>query len=99
MKIHNEIDKLLVEFDEMGFAPTNLCDDPEGTAKLWKSKLIYELGLLLDEYAAIRNKAIEEFAGKCKERINADYVNGMLNNHRGHLTEYDVDDLLKGQEQ
>lgn len=99
MKIHNEINKLLVEFDEMGFAPTNLCDDPEGTAKLWKSKLIYELGLLLDEHAAIRKKAIEEFAGRCKERINADYVNGMLNNHRGHLTEYDVDDLLKGQKQ
>lgn len=90
-----EIENLLTEFDKMGFAPTNVCDNPEGRAKLWKSALVYELGLLLDEYAEIRQKAVEEFAEKCKERINADYVNGMLNNHRGHLTEYDIDELIK----
>lgn len=89
------IDYLLTEFDKMGFALTNVCDDPEGKAKLWKSALVYEIELLLDEHAAIRKKAVEEFAEKCKERINADYVNGMLNNHRGHLTEYDVDELIK----
>lgn len=89
------IDDLLIEFDEMDFAPTNLCDDPEGKAKLWKSALVYEIGLLLDEHAVLRKKAVEEFAEKCKERINADYVNGMLNNHRGHLTEYDIDELVK----
>lgn len=91
----HEIEYLLIEFDEMGFAPTNVCDNPERKAKLWKSALVYELGLLLDEHAAIRKKAVEEFAEKCKERINADYVNGMLNNHRGHLTEYDIDELIK----
>lgn len=42
-----------------------------------------------------KKKAVEEFAEKCKERINADYVNGMLNNHRGYLSEYDVDELIK----
>lgn len=89
------IDDLLTEFDEMDYAPTNLCDDPEGEAKLWKSALVYELGLLLDEHAAIRGRAVKEFAEKCKERINADYVNGMLNNHKGHLTEYDIDELIK----
>lgn len=91
----HEIEYLLTEFDEMGFAPTNVCDNPERKAKLWKSALVYELGLLLDEYAEIKQKAVEEFAEKCKERINADYVNGMLNNHRGHLTEYDIDELIK----
>lgn len=89
------IDYLLTEFDEMGFAPTNLCDNPEGKAKLWKSALVYEIGLLLDEHVAVRKKAIEKFAEKCRERIDADYVNGMLNNHRGHLTEYDIDELIK----
>lgn len=93
--MNQAIDKLLIEFDKMGFAPTNVCDNPEGRAKLWKSALVYELGLLLDEYAEIKQKAVEEFAEKCKERINADYVNGMLNNHRGHLTEYDIDELIK----
>lgn len=42
-----------------------------------------------------KKNAVKEFAEKCKERINADYVNGMLNNHRGHLTEYDIDELIK----
>lgn len=93
--MNQAIDNLLIEFDKMGFAPTNVCDDPEGKAKTWKSALVYEIELLLDEYAAIRKKAVEEFAEKCKERINADYVNGMLNNHRGHLTEYDIDELIK----
>ena len=30
--MNQAIDNLLIEFDEMGFAPTNLCDDPEGKA-------------------------------------------------------------------
>ncbi len=42
-----------------------------------------------------KRNAVEEFAKKCKERINADYVNGCLNNHKGHLTEYDIDEFVK----
>ena len=67
----HEIDYLLTEFDEMGFVPTSLCDNPEGKAKLWKSALVYEIGLLLDEYAAIKEKAVKEFAGKIKAKLNA----------------------------
>lgn len=93
--MNQTINDLLTEFDKMGFAPTNVCDNPERKAKLWKSALVYEIELLLDEHAAIRKKTVEEFAEKCKERINADYVNGMLNNHRGHLTEYGIDELIK----
>lgn len=39
--------------------------------------------------------AVREFAGKLKARINADYVNGSLNNHKGYLTEYDINEELK----
>ena len=60
----HEIDYLLTEFDEMGFVPTSLCDNPEGKAKLWKSALVYEIGLLLNEYAAIKEKAVKEFSEK-----------------------------------
>lgn len=67
----HEIDYLLTEFDEMGFVPTSLCDNPEGKAKLWKSALVYEIGLLLNEYAAIKEKAVKEFAGKIKAKLNA----------------------------
>lgn len=67
--MNQTIDNLLIEFDEMGFAPTNVCDDPEGKAKLWKSALVYEIGLLLDEHAAIRKKTVEEFAEKLKAKV------------------------------
>ena len=39
--------------------------------------------------------AVREFAEKLKARINADYVNGSLNNHKGYLTEYDINEELK----
>lgn len=42
-----------------------------------------------------KKNAVKEFAKKGKDRINADYVNGCLNNHKGYLTEYDIDELLK----
>lgn len=42
-----------------------------------------------------RKQAVKEFAKKLKERITADYVNGCLNNHKGHITEWDIDELLK----
>ena len=50
---------------------------------------------LLEYIKKEKRNAVKEFAKKCKERINADYVNGCLNNHKGHLTEYDIDELIK----
>jgi hypothetical protein len=67
--MNQTINDLLTEFDKMGFAPTNVCDNPERKAKLWKSALVYELGLLLDEHAAIRKKEVEEFAEKLKAKV------------------------------
>ena len=85
----HEIDYLLTEFDEMGFVPTSLCDNPEGKAKLWKSALVYEIGLLLDEYAAIKEKAVKEFAGKIKAK-------SYVNNYCREVVEIDkIDELLK----
>lgn len=94
----HEIDYLLTEFDEMGFAPTNVCDNPERKAKLWKSALVYEIELLLDEYAAIRKKAIEEFAKKLQKELPCrDYTfNGIT--YSMVLTsniKYVIDKLLK----
>ena len=78
----HEIDYLLTEFDEMGFAPTSLCDNPEGKAKLWKSALVYEIGLLLDEYAAIKDKAVKEFADIIK-----DYINNKVEDEYGDMSD------------
>lgn len=53
---------LLIEFDEMGFAPTTVCADPEGFAVRWKEQLMKEIEVLKSENAALRErleKAVE----------------------------------------
>ncbi len=60
------LDDLLTEFDEADYCPTNLCDDPEREAKIWKENLMYELDLILDEKAAIERRAVEKFAERLK---------------------------------
>ena len=37
------IEDLLIEFDEMGFAPTTLCENPEKYAVEWKKRLVAEI--------------------------------------------------------
>ena len=37
---------LLIEFDEMGFAPTTVCEEPEGYAIKWKELLLEEIKAL-----------------------------------------------------
>ena len=41
--MNKEIIDLLAEFDEMGYAPTTLCENPGQEAKTWKAELICEL--------------------------------------------------------
>lgn len=43
------IQSLLQDFDEMGYAPTTLCENPEEEAKQWKQNIFVEVNLLLDE--------------------------------------------------
>ncbi len=62
---------LLVEFDEMGLAPTIPCEDIEGAAKAWREKLIKEIEALEAENAAIRAAAeymIKESGTDCCAR-------------------------------
>ena len=64
------IDDLLIEFDEMDYAPMNLSGgDPVKEAIAWKDRLRYELDLLLDEKSAIERRAVEEFAEKLKKVV------------------------------
>ena len=63
------IDDLLIEFDEMDYAPTNLCEDPVKEAIAWKNRLRDELDLLLDEKNTIERRAVEEFAEKLKKVV------------------------------
>lgn len=62
---------LLIEFDEMGFAPTSPCGDPELCAKEWKNRVREAFKALETENAALReriDKAVEVLE-KLKEEI------------------------------
>lgn len=72
------IDDLLIEFDEMSYAPTNLCEDPEKEAIAWKDRLRHELDLLLDEKSAIERRAVEAFVGKFKEKAQKGAHNDLI---------------------
>lgn len=64
MKDHKEqyIDSLFIAFDEMGFAPTTVCPDPEKYAIEWRENVRAEIKRLENENAALRerlDKAVE----------------------------------------
>lgn len=43
------IDELLIDFDEMGFVPTTLCENPDEYAIAWKKQLVAEIERLKAE--------------------------------------------------
>lgn len=43
------IDELLIDFDEMGFVPTTLCENPDEYARDWKKQLLVEIKRLKSE--------------------------------------------------
>ena len=55
--MNKEIIDLLAEFDEMGYAPTTLCQNPEQEAKTWKAQMICEIKRLDD---IIKNNLVRE---------------------------------------
>lgn len=65
-----KIQNLCIEFDEMGYEPTTLCENPKQTAKKWKSDLMYEIGLFLDEAMGIKARYNELKAEN--ERLKAE---------------------------
>ena len=63
---------LLIEFDEMGFAPTTVCADPEEFAVRWKEQVLKEIKLLEVENDALRQgkkAAVEDVAERIKTGI------------------------------
>ena len=43
------IDELLIDFDEMGFVPTTICENPDEYARDWKKQLLVEIKRLKAE--------------------------------------------------
>lgn len=49
------IEDLLIDFDEMGFAPTPICGiNPEEYAHKWKSELVSEIERLQEDYSKLQ---------------------------------------------
>ena len=88
------IDDLLIEFDEMDYCPTSLCDgDPVKEAIAWKDRLRHELDLLLDEKSAIEHRAVEEFVEKLKEKALSHCK--IINCYELTFIEETINELLK----
>ena len=55
------IDELLIDFDEMGFVPTTLCENPDEYAQDWKKQLLVEIARLEKENACLLKACEEQF--------------------------------------
>lgn len=51
------IDELLIDFDEMGFVPTTLCENPDEYARDWKKQLLVEIKRLKAELKQLQTNA------------------------------------------
>lgn len=61
---------LLIDFDEMGFAPTTACPNPDKYACEWKEKLVSEISCLQEQLeAAIAGQETLQKALADKDRI------------------------------
>ena len=77
------IDELLIDFDEMGFVPTTLCENPDEYARDWKKQLLVEIKrlkaenkqlktecALLDDELRIARQDTIDVLNKVKEKLN-----------------------------
>lgn len=84
---------LLIDFDEMGFAPTTACPNPDKYACEWKEKLIAEINCLQEQLEAAANgqetlqKALAE-KGREVAELNSD-LKLLKNNHEHLKTNFD----------
>lgn len=68
----NRLLDLLIEFDEMGYAPAPPCGDPERCAEEWKNRVLEEFRALEAENAELRGRIdrAKEALSAIKEEIS-----------------------------
>lgn len=69
------IEDLLIDFDEMGFAPTTLCENPDEYAREWKKQLVVEIERLKEENDYLK-RTDEERYKEAEDNIRAWIANG-----------------------
>ena len=95
------IDELLIDFDEMGFVPTTLCENPDEYARDWRKQLLVEIKrlksenkqlktecALLDNELRIARQETIDVMNKVKEKLN--------NTPNGWAYTTYIDELIKG---
>ena len=60
---------LFVEFDEMGFAPTTTCPNPEEYARDWKMAMLNKIHRLQNENERLTRELDEEYALRLKHQF------------------------------
>lgn len=68
------LDLLMIEFDEMGFAPTTVCEDAEGLAVKWKEQVENEIGRLEAKITTLWHKADEAKTDAIMQKNRADML-------------------------
>lgn len=96
------IDELLIDFDEMGFVPTTLCENPDEYARDWRKQLLVEIKRLKSENKQLKTECAlldDELRIARQETINVlNKVKEKLNNtpNGWAYTTY-IDELIKEQ--
>lgn len=68
------IDELLIDFDEMGFVPTTLCENPDEYARDWKKQLLVEIKRLKaenEELTKVVSSKVYDLIDNAKEIADA----------------------------
>lgn len=74
VNIKDRLLDLMIEFDEMGFAPTTVCEDAEGLAVKWKEQVVNEIGRLEAKITALWHKADETKTDAIMQKNRADML-------------------------
>lgn len=74
VNIKDRLLDLMIEFDEMGFAPTTVCEDAEGFAVKWKEQVVNEIGRLEAKITTLWHKADETKTDAIMQKKSGGYA-------------------------
>lgn len=85
VNIKDRLLDLMIEFDEMGFAPTTVCEDAEGVAVKWKEQVVEGIEALEAKITTLWHKADESKTDAIMQKNRADMLKEKNTNLREGL--------------
>ena len=80
VNIKDRLLDLMIEFDEMGFAPTTVCEDAERVAVKWKEQVVNEIGRLEAKINTLWHEAKRNADEAIMQKNRADMLKGKNTN-------------------